>query len=131
MKGVGTLSNISPLTRKEQILKLLLDNLGQWVDGPRLASEEVGGSEGLRRLRELRADGHRIQQRHHPDAERDIWQYRIVAETDIVPPTRPGTISQPPAKKLVFGETVFCDYCKGTGKRDKAECLFCLGRGWR
>jgi hypothetical protein len=51
---------------------------GQWVDGPEIANERVGGSEGHRRLRELRADGWHIEERTHPDPERSVWQYRIM-----------------------------------------------------
>lgn len=55
--------------------------LGGWVDGPDLANEEVGGSEGLKRLRELRLDDHYdIKMRRHPDPDRDIFQYRLAAE---------------------------------------------------
>lgn len=72
------MSNQSDLTRKEQVLWMLRRNANQWIDGPDLANERVGGSEGLRRLRELTQDGHRIQQRRHPNPDRDIWQYRLV-----------------------------------------------------
>lgn len=51
---------------------------GGWVDGPDLANEEVGGSEGLKRLRELKADGHDIRMRPHPEKARSIFQYRLV-----------------------------------------------------
>jgi hypothetical protein len=49
-----------------------------WVDGHVLCHPQIGGSEGLRRLRELRADGHRIERRHHPDKDRTDNQYRLV-----------------------------------------------------
>lgn len=65
---------------------VLRRNANSWVDGPDLANERVGGSEGLKRLRELRADGHRIQQRRHPNPDRDIWQYRLVVDSP--PPLR-------------------------------------------
>ena len=58
------------------LLRLIMEK-GHWIDGPELANEKVGGSEGLKRLRELRAEGHQIQERKHPDPDRDIWQYRI------------------------------------------------------
>ena len=70
----------SGLTRKELVLQLLLQHKGEWVDGTRIASAEVGGSEGLKRLRELRQDGHDIRMRKHPDARRDIYQYRLVTQ---------------------------------------------------
>jgi hypothetical protein len=71
------LANLSDLTRAEQVLQRLRKANGSWVDGPDLANEEVGGSEGLKRLRELRDAGHDIRKRKHPDPTRDIWQYRL------------------------------------------------------
>jgi hypothetical protein len=56
----------------------LRNRANQWVDGPELANAEVGGSEGLKRLRELRADGINILMRPHPDTKRDIHQYMLV-----------------------------------------------------
>ena len=74
------MANLSELTRKQQVLAHLQSRQGQWVDGPELATEEVGGSEGLRRLRELRLSGDwDIRERRHPDPNRDIWQYMLVA----------------------------------------------------
>lgn len=73
------MANQSDRTRKQQVLDYLWDRQNQWVDGPNLATEAVGGSEGLRRLRELRLEGnHDIRERRHPDAQRDIWQYMLV-----------------------------------------------------
>ena len=70
--------NHSDLSRREQVLKALQDANGAWVDGPDLANAEVGGSEGLKRLRELREqDGWDIRKRKHPDPNRDIYQYRL------------------------------------------------------
>ena len=74
------MANISELTRKEQVLKRLMENANEWVDGDSLANEKVGGSEGHRRLRELRSEGHEILERRHPDPGRDIWQYMLVSE---------------------------------------------------
>lgn len=72
--------NQSDLTRKGQVLAYLRERRNQWVNGPDLATEAVGGSEGLRRLRELRLSGeHDIRERRHPDTQRDIWQYMLVA----------------------------------------------------
>jgi hypothetical protein len=68
------------MTRKEQVLERLQRAGARWVDGPDLATEECGGSEGHRRLRELRAEGYPIQERRHPDVRRDIWQYRLLYE---------------------------------------------------
>jgi hypothetical protein len=72
------MANRSSMTRAEQVLARLRDADGEWVDGPELANERVGGSEGLKRLRELRDEGHPIETRKHPDPDRDIWQYRLV-----------------------------------------------------
>ena len=46
--------------RKAQVLKVLQNAEGTWVGGPSLCNQAVGGSEGLRRLRELRALGYAI-----------------------------------------------------------------------
>lgn len=66
------------MTRGERVLRVLQSHRGQWVDGPDLANAAVGGSEGLKRLRELRAAGWMIEKRKHPDPRRTIWQYRLV-----------------------------------------------------
>lgn len=79
------MANLSDLTRKEQVLRYLQDHLNAWVDGPELANEMVGGSEGLKRLRELRDDGHRIVMRPHPNKSRDIFQYKLVVPETIHP----------------------------------------------
>jgi hypothetical protein len=65
-------------TRRGQVLHRLRLARGEWVSGVELATAEVGGSEGLKRLRELRAMGYPIEERPHPDAGRSSWQYRIV-----------------------------------------------------
>lgn len=75
-------------TRKQAVLDALRaakrDGDG-WVDGPALANPAVGGSEGLKRLRELRQDGYDIKVRRHPDAGRAVFQYRLTSETLRVP----------------------------------------------
>lgn len=78
------MANLSNLTRKDQVLRYLQEHDG-WVDGPELANEKVGGSEGLKRVRELRAEGHRIITRPHPDRSRDIFQYKLVKPESIHP----------------------------------------------
>jgi hypothetical protein len=93
----------SDVPRKEQVYLHLLLRKGQWVDGPELANEKVGGSEGLKRLRELRQEGEdgagfRVEARKHPDTDRDIWQYRLVSApakrtTQTVPN---GRVNEPP-----------------------------------
>lgn len=63
-------------TRKAAVLNLLR-SAGGWVDGAAIASPDVGGSEGLRRLRELREhDGWSIERRPHPTSS-TAWQYRL------------------------------------------------------
>jgi hypothetical protein len=80
------MANLSDRTRKQQVLDYLTAYRNQWVDGPDLATEGVGGSEGLRRLRELRMSGeHDIRERRHPDPQRDIWQYMLVAREHVTP----------------------------------------------
>lgn len=64
-------------TRAGQVLQRLQDADGEWVNGSELATAECGGSEGLKRLRELRASGYPIEERRHPDPRRAIWQYRL------------------------------------------------------
>lgn len=102
--------NLGNRTRKQQILDLLVNERGEWVDGSRLATEEVGGSEGLRRLRELVAEGYPIRSRRHPDARRDIWQYRYVMPDTVsplrtaVPRSEAGSYSYVPAKPTLIEE---------------------------
>jgi len=74
------MTNLSDLTRKEQVLERLRAAHGGWVDGTELATAAVGGSEGLKRLRELRAEGHDIRKRAHPSGGKDIYQYRLVPQ---------------------------------------------------
>lgn len=84
------MTNLSSRTRKQQVLDYLWDRRNSWVDGPLLATEEVGGSEGLRRLRELRIEGeHDIRERRHPDPDRDIWQYKLVQPEHSAPTPKP------------------------------------------
>ncbi len=91
------MANLSEMTREEQVLYILTENIGRWVDGTLLANERVGGSEGLKRLRELKRKGHLIQKRKHPDPRRAIYQYRLVQQEAIegppstwVPPKEPS-----------------------------------------
>lgn len=76
------MANYSEHTRKDQVYNYLRVRLHAWVDGPELANEQVGGSEGLKRLRELRKEltdsRYDIEMRSHPDPARDIFQYRLV-----------------------------------------------------
>lgn len=64
---------VSVSVRKANVLALLHD--GQWHATCEICAPHVGGSEGTRRLRELRAEGHRIVKRHKDDS--DQWDYRL------------------------------------------------------
>lgn len=64
------------LTRKEKVLALLRASAGEWIPGTAICHPEVGGSEGLRRVRELRADGHIIEHRRRQG--RDSFEYRLL-----------------------------------------------------
>ncbi len=83
-------------SRRQQVLDYLQARAGQWVNGPELANETVGGSEGLKRLRELRAEGYPILERKHPDQSRTIWQYRLSAATSTSSPERSSTQTDSP-----------------------------------
>ena len=61
--------------RKAQVLKVLQNAEGDWVGGPALCNQAVGGSEGLRRLRELRALGYNIEKIKLP--EQNYFSYRL------------------------------------------------------
>ena len=61
-------------TRKALVLGVLRDRSPEWVPGHVLAAPEVGGSEGLRRARELRAQGWPIDLR--PMRSGSSWEYR-------------------------------------------------------
>jgi hypothetical protein len=49
-------------TARARVLQVLVSNLGKWVRATDITAPDVGGSEGLRRLRELRAAGCQIKQ---------------------------------------------------------------------
>lgn len=68
---------MSRVTRKDLVLGLLREHLDDWVNGPEICSPAVGGSEGLRRVRELREDGFPIVMRRHPDRRRAVRQYKL------------------------------------------------------
>ena len=138
------MANISNLTRRQQVLAKLME-VGDWVDGSKLATESVGGSEGLRRLRELIAEGYPIEKRRHPDLSRDIWQYRyrehggtpVRISTAIVKTetgytyiaARPETTLETPIaplpesrftrlpSKIEFGAVAVCPRCKAKTRR--------------
>lgn len=62
--------------RQQRVLDVLAD--GRWHDGPELTHPAVGGSEGLRRLRELRAKGYHIRMRLKAKGK-TTRQYRLEA----------------------------------------------------
>lgn len=72
-------------TRRIQVFEKLVDaheSGVEWVPGPELATPECGGSEGLKRMREIRKDfrdldtGWDIEGRKR--AGLDSWEYRLV-----------------------------------------------------
>lgn len=65
-------------TRRDSVLRLLKD--GAWHKTMELNAPDIGGSEGTRRLRELRALGHAIEKRKAKDPEDGTqWEYRLTA----------------------------------------------------
>lgn len=130
--------NQSEKTREQQVLEALRRAGGEWIDGPDLANERVGGSEGLRRLRDLIAAGHPIEKRRHPDPARDIWQYRLtrsefssaVRRDYTYVPAKPELLASPPEeptpttgafddlpRHLVLGEVAVCPRCRAKTHR--------------
>lgn len=61
--------------RQQRVFDVLAD--GKWHDGPELTHPGVGGSEGLRRLRELREKGYPIEMRLKAKGK-TTRQYRLV-----------------------------------------------------
>lgn len=66
------------ITRKRTVLDILSD--GQWHDTVSLSGVTSGGSEGMRRMRELRAQGYEIESRKKLGSEQ--WEYRLVLEVE-------------------------------------------------
>lgn len=60
-------------TKKEAVRKAL--RKGRWTPGYELTRPDVGGTEGLRRLRELRAEGLNVQMRRAKHG--NYFEYRI------------------------------------------------------
>jgi hypothetical protein len=108
----------------------------------------VGGSEGLRRLRELIDEGYPIEARRHPSPNRDIWQYRLAVQTEVGPlrRTEEGVVYIPQKREIVtkpdgevlatpsykfekrptkvnFGDVTICPRCKAKGQRYKFKGL--------
>ena len=63
-------------TRRANVLDVLWEAQGKWVDGSVLVQPDIGGMEGTRRLRELRQLGWEIDQRPKPGST--MWQYRLL-----------------------------------------------------
>lgn len=127
------MANLSNQTRKEQVLRKLQQSPGEWIDGPMLANVVVGGSEGLKRLRELRLEGYPIEMRKHPDPDRDIWQYRLSEPQNA---ESGGVIRS--LKGVDLGSVKKCPLCLGKTKvidnRNPGHkwiaCPRCLGTGY-
>jgi hypothetical protein len=73
------MTNLSSKTRRELVLDAL--RAAEWVDTATLSSKEVGGTEGLRRLRELRNAGFVIDKRRKKGS--DQFEYHLVTEEDV------------------------------------------------
>ena len=63
--------------RKREVYQALVNAKGDWVGGPALANVACGGSEGLRRLRELRELGYEIEKKK-VDPKHNYYSYRLV-----------------------------------------------------
>lgn len=61
--------------RRLKVARYLYENQGRWIPGYELANSEVGGSEGLKRLRELRAKGWPIDKRKVTGST--AYEYRL------------------------------------------------------
>jgi hypothetical protein len=96
------MANLSGMTRKEAVLELLRsaqEDRGRdsgWVTTAEINSKEVGGTEGTRRLRDLRADGYIIEKRKHPDPAVDQFQYRLAGRYE---PPQPKLIGRVTSKE--------------------------------
>lgn len=63
-------------TRRGRVLACLSRHKNEHVPGPLLCRPDIGGSEGLRRLRELRKEGHVIKKRPSPTG--DGYEYMLI-----------------------------------------------------
>lgn len=68
------MTNLSKKTRKQLVLEYLKEH--NWVRTAELENERVGGTQGTRRVRELRAEGWSIER--EPDPNSAQWRYRLV-----------------------------------------------------
>ena len=69
-------------TQQEKVLDRLSGS--GWVDGYDLCHPSIGGTEGLRRLRELREIGYPIEKRLKPNRPRGsrVYQYRLTPKDE-------------------------------------------------
>lgn len=83
-------------SKREAVLAYLQGRKGDWVDAPELATPEVGGFAGTRRLRELRDMGWDIETRQKPGSA-TVWQHRLAPSVTSLPPSRrpKGTRADP------------------------------------
>lgn len=61
--------------RRERVLTVLMD--ANWHTTQEINSVQVGGTEGVRRLRELRADGYNIVKRRMEGSTQ--FEYRLIS----------------------------------------------------
>jgi hypothetical protein len=76
-------------TAKARVLDYLRRCAPEWVDAPELTDSVVGGSEGLRRVRELRQEGWEIETRPAPGSQ-TAWQYRLPPTVALDPTATKG-----------------------------------------
>ena len=87
VKGSDRVKRINKVSgRKREVLARLMAADGKWVGGPELANRRCGGSEGLRRLRELRELGYAIEKKQLEG--HNYFSYRLTSG-DLVPRDNP------------------------------------------
>jgi hypothetical protein len=65
----------NPGTRKGKVLALLME--GEWISTMDINDVTVGGSEGCKRLRELRQDGWPIIQQYHAKGSQSLYRLDV------------------------------------------------------
>lgn len=65
--------------RKREVYQALVNAKGEYVGGPALSNVACGGSEGLRRLRQLRSEGYIIEKKKI-DPKHNYYSYRLVTD---------------------------------------------------
>ena len=78
------LARVAPTlkTRRERVLDCLQRGKDQWIPGEVLRSPAVGGSEALRRVRELTAAGWPIA-RQPAEGKRTTWVYKLTSAPQV------------------------------------------------